>query len=206
MQDIVWVYLFILALLTPLLIYERPKDLIIVLSGSKETFKNNKYYRTVCPYTFGVSCTTFTLPFHNTTNPFVIWNQTGMETIVHMSNNEIDTLKKKYNPRRLILSGVSRGGYLAMMYEHADVYLVFSPVVNWSELDEFSEPGPQIHTDHLINARVFGFVNDKDSRVNGTVVVNFFEKIKTKYNKFIVEKSDLHSVPAHIFKAAARWL
>lgn len=202
MNKIVWVFLFVLALFIPLLIYMIPKDLIIVLSGSKKTFETNKYYRTVCPYTF-ISCTTFTLPFHDNTNPFFIWNQTGMETIIQMSNNEIDKLKKKHNPRRLILSGISRGGYLAMMYEHADVYLLFSPVVKWSELDEFTDPGPRIPVDHLIKARVFGFVNDKDYRVNGSVVVNFFEQIQTKNNKFIIEKSDLHSVPPIIFEVAA---
>ena len=104
---------FILLLLTPFFIYIiinnlHGEDLIIVLSGSKETFNKNEYYRSICPYT-NIKCETFTLPYHNKKNPFKYWNSIGMEKIVNMTNTKIKNLQDYYKPKTLILSGISRG-------------------------------------------------------------------------------------------------
>lgn len=184
-------------------------DLIIVLSHSKEKFQENKYYQSICPYT-SKRCETFTLPYHELPRPFEKWNLTGMETIVNMSNTKIEEIKRKHNYTRLILSGISRGGYLAAMHTDADVYLLFSPVVKWSELKEFDRDGPDINITNLQQKRVFGFVNDKDTRINGNVVVDFFNKICNKCldsgHTFIVNEGTEHTVPINIFRRAVGWL
>lgn len=188
---------------------QEQNDLIIVLSHSKEKFKENKYYQSICPYT-SKKCETFTLPYHDLPRPFELWNLSGMESIVEMSNKKIEEIKKKHNYTRLILSGISRGGYLAAMHQDADIYLLFSPVVKWSELKEFNSDGPDIDITNLQEKRVFGFVNDKDTRINGNVVVDFFNKICNKCldsrHTFIVNEGTEHTVPINIFKRAAVWL
>lgn len=208
---------FILLLLTPFFIYIiinnlHGKDLIIVLSGSKETFNNNEYYRSICPYT-NIKCETFTLPYHNKKNPFKYWNSIGMEKIVNMTNSKIKKLQDYYKPTRLILSGISRGGYLASMYKNADIYLLFSPVIKWKELNEFDNEGPEIDIHHLKTKRVFGFVNSNDYRINGSIVVDFFDKLcennkicKNRNKKIIIEEGTLHSVPKEVFKKGANWI
>ena len=96
------------------------------------------------------------------------------------------------------------------MHTDADVYLLFSPVVKWSELKEFDKDGPDINITNLQQKRVFGFVNDKDARINGNVVVDFFNKICNKCldsgHTFIVNEGTEHTVPIDIFKRAVGWL
>lgn len=184
-------------------------DLIIVLSGSKESFVKNDYYKAICPYS-KIRCVTFTLPYHNEENPFTHWNKVGIGAIVNQTNNKIKKIYNKYKPNKLILTGISRGGYLASMYKEADIYLIFSPVIKWSELTEFNKNGPNIDVNNLKKKRIFGFVNSNDYRVNGTVVVNFFNSIckycKNKNSTFIVHKGTSHSVPKNIFKKGANWI
>ena len=203
----------LLLYLTPLIIFiikeSLNRDLIIVLSGSKETFNKNDYYKAICPYT-NIKCETFTLPYHDKNDPFKYWKRDGIESIVNSTNNEITKILNKYKPNRLILAGISRGGYLASMYIKADIYLLFSPVLKWTELNEFDNDGTEVNINNLKKKRVFGFVNSNDYRVNGSIIVNFFNKIcnncKTREFTFINHDSSSHSVPINIFKRGAEWI
>ena len=201
--------------IVPLLIYllviiKHKNDLIIVLSGTLDNFNSDIYYRAVCPYT-RINCVTFDLLYHDTHKfPLKKWNKVGMNKIVKFNNYTIDNIVKKYNVRRLILAGISRGGYLAAMYKNADIYLLFAPVVKWTELTEFTNEGPEIDVENLKTKRVFGYVNKYDYRINGTIVANFFSSICQNCNdrnkKFIVNEDRSHKVPREIFQEAGYWI
>ena len=77
-------------------------NLIIVLSGSKESFIKNDYYKAICPYS-NIKCVTFTLPYHDKDNPFKYWNKVGIETIVKQTNSKIKNLHNKYKPNKIFM-------------------------------------------------------------------------------------------------------
>lgn len=179
------------------------KGLVILIQGSKETVISDTYYQSIGPYMDDYMVVTYTLPYHNKELPLEWWSRKDMREIVRENNYMIDIILEDYPIRPLILSGISRGGYLSAMYPTADYYFLFSPVIDWNQLREWkgknkTQPMPSFRNDSIY----YVYTSRNDDRVNGTYVIDYVEKQCVLRICDIVIGDTGHSVPVKIFKEA----
>ena len=181
------------------------KGLIILLSSSIETVLSDKYYQSIGPYVDDYTIATYTLPYHNMKYPLVQWSNRDMKNIIKKNNKMIDIIIKDYPIKPVILSGISRGGYLSAMYTSADYYFLFVPVIDWNQLNEWKgknkiNPMPSFKNDTIY----YIYASKNDNRVNGTYVINYVKNQCHLRNCDIVIGNTKHNVPLKIFKESVK--
>lgn len=176
------------------------KGLVLLLSASEETVLANEYYQSIGPYMHGYTIITYSLPYDSSLEE---WSKRSMTDVIAANNKMIEMIATDYLVRPLILSGISRGGYLAAMYPHADSYYLFAPVMDWNQLSEWKgkvhqslPPLPSFHH----NKSYYVYSSTNDDRVNGTFVIEYVQN-ECSWCTLKIGNSG-HSVPIPIFKDA----
>ena len=177
------------------------KGLVILLSASTETVLSDTYYQSIGPYMDDYTVITYTLPYHDRDSPLNEWSNRDMTYIVEENNKMIDIISIDYLMRPLVLSGISRGGYLAAMYPKADYYFLFAPVMDWNQLTEWKDKNKAQSLPSFKNDSVYYVYSSRnDNRANGTFVIDYVEKHCFSCTLKIGESG--HSVPEDIFEEA----
>lgn len=176
------------------------KGLVVLLSASEEVVLSNKYYQSIGPYMEDYTVVTYSLPYKSSLEE---WSTRDIETVIALNNEIIDTIAKKYLARPLILSGISRGGYLASMYPDADSYYLFAPAIDLNQLSEWKGKNrfPRVATFNPAK-KYYVYSSLNDDRVNGKFVIEYVQN-ECSWCTLKIGHSE-HSVPISEFKDAAR--
>jgi len=171
---------------------------VILLAGSYETVLSDEYYQSIGPYMSGYTVITYSLPFGSSLEE---WSSRDMLDVVSLNNKLIDAIVSDYPGRPLILSGISRGGYLAAMYPNADSYYLFSPVMDWNQLSEWEgkNRSPPLPT-FFPEKSYYVYSSTNDDRVNGGLVIDY---VSSECSWCVLKIGNSgHSVPVSIFMDA----
>ncbi len=200
------------------------KGLIILLAASKEVVLNNEegYYQSIAPYVKDYTIVTYDLPHHKKVTgghsevkdpPLEIWGTDP--TVLEKNNLLLNDIIKKYKipGKPVILSGISRGGYLSSMYPNADYYFLFSPVINLRKLKEyknatFPEADQYVDENSFTGKKLFIYINSDDTRVGGDWIIKHMTDVvgvnkNGKNHKMMTGKGG-HTTPRDIFKKAVK--
>ena len=177
------------------------KGVIVVLAADVATVQREPYYQSIGPYLPEYTVVTFTLPDHApgyTVAPLTAWAQRGsMVEVVAATNAMLTTIKKDFTQQPFIVSGISRGGYLAAMYPDADYYFLFAPVLDWLQLREWKDiPNhpPEALWKFQKDAKYYVYSSTNDERVNGAVVIEYVEE--NCLGCILKQGTSGHSVPS----------
>lgn len=176
------------------------KGLVILLSASIDTVVSDTYYQSIGPYMEGYTIVSYSLPYHDrSSKPLEEWANHDMEAIVSANNQFIDRISSIHEMRPLILSGISRGGYLAARYMKADKYFLFSPVIDCNQLNEWKGKGktPLLPT-FKKDTFYYVYISANDNRVNGTFVIEYINNNCDNCTLHIGNTG--HSVPLEVFE------
>jgi dienelactone hydrolase len=132
------------------------------------------------------------------------------------------------DPNKIVVTGTSRGGHLAVRYAAHDkrmkCVVAYAPVADLRELSEFrlmkNSVAPELvsleaHVAPLIGRPVFVVIGDRDDRVNTDSVIQFARRLSAAARAadvpsnvalHVLSEPRGHSVPHGTDRAAAQWI
>lgn len=136
--------------------------------------------------------------------------------------------QKMTDPDKIVATGTSRGGFLAIRYAAFDkrvgVAVAYAPVADLRKLKEFEVAkhakaveamSLEAHIPELVGRPVLIFIGDRDDRVDTDSVITFARKLSAAARKadvpsqlelHVVSEPRGHSLPPHVGAAAAKWI
>ncbi len=137
--------------------------------------------------------------------------------------------QKKIDPAKIVVTGTSRGGFLAMQYGAFDprvkAIVAYAPATNLRKVTEFevakdnaaAEPFLNVepHIDQLVGRPLLVMIGDRDERVDTDTVIAFMRKLAAAAVKknvpgeaelLVLSEPRGHSLPPTVDATAARWI
>lgn len=221
-----------------------PAPLLFILANTTDETLGNEYFRQCgnqLARQFGWLCASLDLPSHgkyvsaNEKEGLWGWVEaiTRKEDFVSKNNRRMQEIieylisKGYVDENNIAVCGTSRGGYLALRFvafeKRIKTAVLFSPVTDFSVLEEFSKVDTNLISDYRIdnfipslsNKRLFFAIGDRDKRVGTDRTIDLASKIiRFSNEKHTKGQTDLnvtyepkgHTTPPITVPRATAWI